>query len=173
MNSRVWSFGVMFNEQRNKAALWGGNTGDWLGLVAACFDWGAFRQSFRVKTSFSNLTRSSGKNCWPTFLWYDTDRIWNDAPSNSSIVSDGARNQKQLCWRGPTAIYWTWTWNFYRCVSIRCRGNVFAELLFSSERGDTHTGTQTARSFCNFFNFLKREDRIRGTGVFNILENLV
>jgi hypothetical protein len=166
----------MFNERNNKAAFWEGNTRDRLGLVEACFVWGAFRQSFQVKTSFSSLIRSSGKNCWPTFLWYSTERTRNDAPSNS-VVSDGARNQKQLCWREPTAIYWTWTLDFYR-ASVRCHDNVFSEMLFSSEKGDTYTGTQTARYFLiYFYNFLKREgrlkkiSRIKGTGVFNILEN--
>jgi hypothetical protein len=32
---------------------------------------------------------------------------------------------------------------FYRRVCIRCHGNVFTELLSSSDRGDTHVGTQT------------------------------
>jgi hypothetical protein len=29
----------------------------------------------------------SGKNYWPTFLWYDTDHTENDASDNSSIVA--------------------------------------------------------------------------------------
>jgi hypothetical protein len=34
-----------------------------------------------------NKARSSGKNWSPTFLWYDTHHIENDASNNSSIVT--------------------------------------------------------------------------------------
>jgi hypothetical protein len=33
----------------------------------------------------SMVTRSSRKSWWPTFLWYDMDRIENDASNNSSV----------------------------------------------------------------------------------------
>jgi hypothetical protein len=36
---------------------------------------------------FTIQTISSGKNQWPSFLWYDMDRIENDAINNSSIVA--------------------------------------------------------------------------------------
>jgi hypothetical protein len=52
-------------------------------------------------------TKSSGNNWSPAVLWYDTDRIENDASNNSCIV-----------------------------VYIRCRWNVFTEPLPNSGRGD-------------------------------------
>jgi hypothetical protein len=52
------------------------------------------------------ITRSSGKNWLPTFLWYDMDGIENGASNNSSTV-----------------------------VCIRCHGNRFTELIPSNNRG--------------------------------------
>jgi hypothetical protein len=37
--------------------------------------------------TFKFLTKISGKNQSPTFPWYDTDFIEDDAPNNSSIVA--------------------------------------------------------------------------------------
>jgi hypothetical protein len=46
---------------------------------------------FVIKIPNLNWTRSSKKNYSPAFLWYDMDRIENDASNNSSFPREVVR----------------------------------------------------------------------------------
>jgi hypothetical protein len=99
-------------------------------------------------------TRSSGNNWKPTFLWYDIDRIENDAYNNSSLPRGRVYQAVAYQRQGDTQTDpQTFLWydmdrteneasNYSSVVAcIRCGVNVFTEPLPSNDRRDTHTDT--------------------------------